>query len=93
MVFRILVSVIFIFTTTSFAGSPVTEKTAKKPQSKTEKADDSCFTEYSHSASECNDSAGDDEAAFTSCLANVKKALILCCKNRGGSAKCDENAK
>jgi hypothetical protein len=53
--------------------------------------DGQCFLNYTRSAGRCNDSAGQDDRRFTSCLGPVKTQLVRCCQN-GGSATCADNA-
>jgi hypothetical protein len=50
------------------------------------KVDDACFVGYSHGASQCNTTAGGDDAKFDKCLAKVKSDVAGCCVD--GSAAC-----
>jgi hypothetical protein len=66
-------------------GTPAAPSAAQK------QVDDRCFASYSQAASRCNDSSGDDDAAFGRCLEPVKAGLVSCCRS-GGSPSCAEDA-
>ena len=56
------------------------------------KVDDECFAAYGYSAAECNVESDGDEHGFGKCLGPVKQRLKDCCKSKGGSVNCAEDA-
>lgn len=89
----VAIAFIYFFAFTSVALlPPAAQPTTEKVISKTEKADGTCFLQYTSAASECNESAGDDDAAFTICATKAKKSLKLCCRKNNGSSQCAKDA-